>query len=433
MDLRKKWCILFSILLLLSLAGCRSSDPVRKEGDITSDIVRGDEHEEITWDLIRMIDHNEEVKELLETAISQARELNPDTDTNPVIDLESYYSFIDRISLSLPWEISPSQHYDGLYEKIDQGMGCLYFIIDQPLEKLEDKGYYHNSLLYHEPFRSWFIKFLSVSGEFLSSEASWKEEYYKNALENEDFHLKEDLYESPNNWKSFNDFFARRLKDPSKRPIAEAENDSVVTSPADSEPQGIWKIDEFSKVIADYPEEEAGLYIKTGTLKDVSVLLGNSKYKDSFRNGTLTHTFLDINDYHRYHFPVSGTVKEVLIIPQDDAPGGVITWDKEQGRYKEYFSETVGWQSIETRGVVIIETANGGLVAVIPVGMCQVSSVNFEESVKAGAEVKKGDPLGYFLFGGSDIIMLFDEDLEFSMTAKTGSHILMGSEYGTIK
>lgn len=54
-----------------------------------------------------------------------------------------------------------------------------------------------------------------------------------------------------------------------------------------------------------------------------------------------------------------------------------ITWDREEGRYKEYFSEVFGWQSIETRGVVIIETDSGGLVAVVPVGMCQVSSVNF--------------------------------------------------------
>ncbi|MBQ1477478.1 MAG: phosphatidylserine decarboxylase [Erysipelotrichaceae bacterium] len=28
-----------------------------------------------------------------------------------------------------------------------------------------------------------------------------------------------------------------------------------------------------------------------------------------------------------------------------------------------------------------------------------------ERDVKAGTEVKKGDPLGYFLFGGSDIIL----------------------------
>jgi len=36
-----------------------------------------------------------------------------------------------------------------------------------------------------------------------------------------------------------------------------------------------------------------------------------------------------------------------------------------------------------------------------------LSSVNFEDTVKSGNTVKKGDMLGYFLFGGSDYVMLF--------------------------
>ena len=155
-------------------------------------------------------------------------------------------------------------------------------------------------------------------------------------------------------------------------------------------------------------------------------------YADAFSNGTVTHTFLDITDYHRYHIPVSGTVREVLHIPQYDAPGGVIIWDKDKGKYVEHYSEMIGWQSIETRGVVIIETDTGGYAAVIPVGMCQVSSVNFEDTIVPGAKVKKGDPLGYFLFGGSDIVMIFSEDLDFEMTAEPNVHYSMGQEYGRI-
>ena len=177
--------------------------------------------------------------------------------------------------------------------------------------------------------------------------------------------------------------------------------------------------------------EHCGIAIKTGSLTDVSVLLGKSKYADVFSNGTITHTFLDITDYHRYHIPVSGIVREVLLIPQYDAPGGVITWDKQAGRYVEYYSESIGWQSIETRETVIIETETGGYVAVIPVGMCQVSSVNFEDTVIPGARVEKGDPLGYFMFGG-DIVMIFSEDLDFDLTAEAGIHFNMGEEYGRI-
>ncbi|MBR2811174.1 MAG: phosphatidylserine decarboxylase [Solobacterium sp.] len=430
--------LLWLLVIVTSLGLCACTADREKAEDspaagLTTDTVTDRTHEDITWDLIRMVSHDADLRALLEKSIAQAHEMNPDPDTNPVKDLDSYYTFIDRICRSLPWQISPSENYSSLYDRIDQGMGCLYFVCDQPLKELEEKDYYHNSLMYHEPFRSWFIEFLSVSGQFLSSEASWNDTFYQNALANPDFHLADDLYEGHENWKSFNDFFARKLKDASRRPIAAPDDACVVTSPADAVPQGVWMIDDQSKVITDGNTEQAALAIKSGTLTDVSVLLGCSKYADAFAKGSLTHAFLDINDYHRYHFPVSGTVKEAFVIPQDDAPGGVITWDQETGRYKEYFSETFGWQSIETRGVVVMETPGGGLVAVIPVGMCQVSSVNFEASVVPGATVSKGDPLGYFLFGGSDIVMLFSSDLHFTMTARADEHLEMGQAYGTIE
>ena len=197
-------------------------------------------------------------------------------------------------------------------------------------------------------------------------------------------------------------------------------------------PQGIWNIDREGRIETEIGEQ-AGISIKTGMLTDVHALLADSAYADKFCGGTVTHTFLDITDYHRYHFPVSGTVREVRIIAQDDAPGGVITWDAERGCYYEYYSETLGWQAIETRGIVIVELDGGGYAAIVPVGMCQVSSVNFEETVTAGAKVKKGDPLGFFLFGGSDIVMIFSPDVRFELTAAPDEHILMGTEYGRLK
>ena len=50
-----------------------------------------------------------------------------------------------------------------------------------------------------------------------------------------------------------------------------------------------------------------------------------------------------------------------------------------------------------------------GKVAVIPVGMCQVSSVHMDDTL-VGQTVSKGDEFGYFGFGGSDIIMLFEQN-----------------------
>ena len=388
-------------------------------------------HEAVTDDLIRIVEHSPELWALLEQAIRQAMRENPDPDTNPVRDLESYYAFLDHCARCMPWEINPSGKNITLFSKIDQGMGCLYFVCEQPLDALAGKGYYHNSLLYHEPFRSWWIRFLSASGAWLDTEASWCEAYYRNALANPDFHLQDDTYEDPENWKSFNDFFTRRLRDPARRPICAPEDDSVVVSPADAVPQGVWKIDENSRVIGAEEGEAAGICVKTGVLKDVSALLRGSQYAGAFRNGAMTHTLLEVYDYHRYHVPLSGTVREVLRLPQDDAPGGVIFWNAEAGRYMIRCDGTFGWQSIETRGVVVLET-DGGLAAIVPVGMCQVCSVNFEENIVPGVRVKKGDPLGWFAFGGSDIVMLFSEDLSFELTAPAKEHLQTGRAYGRI-
>lgn len=52
-------------------------------------------------------------------------------------------------------------------------------------------------------------------------------------------------YGDKNLWKSFNEWFSRYLIDPSVRPIADTE----VVVPADSTPEGIWKIDENSNLI----------------------------------------------------------------------------------------------------------------------------------------------------------------------------------------
>ena len=61
-------------------------------------------------------------------------------------------------------------------------------------------------------------------------------------------------------------------------------------------------------------------------------LLGDdSQYKDAFANGALTHSFLNVNDYHRYHFAVGGEIKEKEIISQNVALE--VAWNETEGKY----------------------------------------------------------------------------------------------------
>ena len=423
----KKINVLVRLLSVLTLCSFLSFSAFAEE--INSGAVK---HEPITEQLITMVEHNAELKGMLIESIEKTSKINPDRVTNPVRTLDEYYNFVDWAAKAMPWSILPNPSYSYLYDQIDQSLDYFYFVNDQPLAKLKGKGYYNNSLQYHEPYRTWLINFTKEWGLYLSTEKSWNDAYYKKALEDDRFGLNRGWYEDPSKWKTFNDFFARYLKSPDQRPIAAQNDPSIVSSPADSKPQGVWKIDKNSNIL-----NKKGVTIKSSVFKSIAALVGEgSAYRNAFANGTLNHTFLDVNDYHRYHFPLDGTIKEVRIIQSDDAVGGFLTWDPKANKYV-LDANTPGWQNIETRGCVIIDTKNYGLVAVLPIGMSQVSSVNFEKSFKVGSRVRKGDMLGYFLFGGSDVVMLFQNKVNFTLTApkeQNGEykHILMGEEYGRV-
>lgn len=419
----KKYSLLIISLTILLLFSCVSNS----KKDYSNYGVK-------TIELIKIVDSNPEIKTLLLKSIENAKKINPDKKTNPAQSLEEYYQFVSWSEKAMPWRLLEVDYANTLYDKIDQSLCYFFYINDQPLEALEGKDYFNNSLQYHEPYKSWLTSFNKTYGEYMDSEESWNSDYYQMALSDGIFGLQNDWYEDSSNWKSFNQFFARYLKSPDKRPIAEPNNPTIVVSPADAQPQGVWAIDNNSMII-----EKEGIAIKSGTLYDVEKLIGeSSEYENLFANGTFTHSFLDVGDYHRYHFPLSGVVKEIRIIPGESVSGGYTTWDSKNKRYK-FDASPVGWQSIETRGCVILETEEYGLVALLPIGMWPVSSVNFEDNIKVGATVTKGDMLGYFLFGGSDFITIFQNKAQFVLDApkkeasSSYEHLLMGERLGFLR
>lgn len=390
-------------------------------------------HAPITKELIAMVEHNSDLKFLLEKSIAMAKKINPDKDTNPAQSLEEYYDYIDWASKAMPWEILPcaGKRYAKIYDSIGQSLGYFCFLNDMLLPELEGRGLYRNSVQYMEPYRSWMVNFIAQYGFYLDTPESWNNDCYERAKLDKSFGLDDDTYESPENWHSFNDFFSRRLSSPDKRPVASPDDRSVLASPADSQPQGIWKINK-----KNHFEHHKNVDIKSRDFTSVEQLLADSAYKGAFAGGILTHTYLDTNDYHHYHFPVSGVIKEVKIIGGDDAAGGTVTWLPEKKRYR-FKPALTGWQMIETRGLVVIDTDEYGLVAVLPVAMCQISSVVFAESVKVGAVVKKGDRMGCFRFGGSDVAMVFQKGIKLDLTVPKNSkgeyeHINACSQYGVL-
>ena len=436
---RKSFVAIWLCALLLAMSTLWISQAIAAQAEQPSGISTAVERTKTSTSFREVMINNPDIQILVEKSIKQASIINPDRTTNPVQSLDELYGFLDYTVTCMPWNIMPEERYGSFSTKCDQSILYVYWLLDQPLEELKDKELFYPSVEYLEPIYTWLTEYNNTWRDFLDSEASWKQEYLDMLLRDPSWNLDKGWYESPDNWHSFNEFFSRKLSNGNARPIAEPNDDRVVVSPADSLPQGVWNIDESGRFYADSIKREDGVIIKDSTFVSVEQLLGEpgAEYAKLFHNGILTHTYLNYDDYHRYHFPVSGVVEAVYKIPYANAVGGIVYWDKNKELYV-LESNSLSWQSVETRGCVLIKT-DYGMVAVIPVGMGQVSSVNFIETIKPGAKVKKGDELGYFLFGGSDCVMLFEGKSGFKLSVGKGEkggysagyrHVLCREEYG---
>ncbi|GMH10254.1 hypothetical protein Nepgr_012095 [Nepenthes gracilis] len=187
------------------------------------------------------------------------------------------------------------------------------------------------------------------------------------------------------NFKTFNEFFIRELK-PGVRPIACVECDDVAVCAADS------RLMAFKSV-----EESIRFWIK-GQKFSIQGLLGNEVSSSAFIDGTLVIFRLAPQDYHRFHFPVSGTIERFV-----DIPGCLYTVNPiaVNSKYCNVFTEN-------KRVISIISTKDFGKVAFVAIGATMVGSITFTK--EEGNYVHKGDEFGYFSFGGSTVICVFEKD-----------------------
>jgi phosphatidylserine decarboxylase precursor len=300
--------------------------------------------------------------------------------------LSQYFDFLNEMAVLIPVD-----------RNLNSYLSKFYYLIDQSPD---------GALRSDASFQAWVRKFAESWGAFLDTTRS--AEGIKSFFSNPAYHI-DDYCPAPSGWLTFNQFFARQVR-PGKRPVDGRNDDGVVVSPADSVFQGYWPIADDSKITAK------------GLTSSVLDLLDQSPDRDKFRGGVFTHSFLDVNDYHRFHVPVGGIVKEARKIP-GKAMMDVIK--KPDGSFDAV--DGTGYQFAQDRGLVVIDSPLG-LVAVLPIGMAQVSSVNLTAEV--GASLVKGEEFGYFAFGGSDIVTLFQAG-KVSLDAKIGTHYNQGRRIGS--
>lgn len=215
-----------------------------------------------------------------------------------------------------------------------------------------------------------------------------------------------DFADAPGDYRSFNEFFYRKLK-PSARPI-DADPDSVVF-PADGRHLG------FEKASAIQ-----GVFIK-GQRFDLAALLGDAALAARYADGALILSRLCPVDYHRFHFPTAGTPGECQVIPGPLFSVSPIALRKQLAYL---------WSNKRT--ITHLQTGRFGTVLVMEIGATCVGTI--AQTYQPGSPVEKGAEKGYFAFGGSSTLTLFEPGvirLEEDLASHSARQIELYSRVGS--
>ncbi len=388
--------------------------------------------------------------------------------------LDQFYFFVDAIVTWMP-ELRVWEWQGGIYhERTDYlRITQFYYYFNQaelvalqsPIDPVAGRSLTKLSL--------WLREFAVEWGAFLDTPASARYlESYKFGPEYafQDYDGGKDGIKG---YKTFNQWFSRTFKDIDRqRPVAQPDDDRVIAFPAESTYVGQWAI---TTPVGDPMPAPSSIVVKHVEWP-IPELLADSAYAKDFEGGILVHSFLNVFDYHRQHAPASGEILEAKFIPgqvyldvvldQLDAgqradEGTALANAVIPSRYLDA-QDATGYQFVQCRGLIVLQTPIGK-IAVLPMGMAQVSSVVFmtpasegpqrmirlspkerhgldydqqvallNEKVKAALvsrRVKKGDMLSTFLFGGSDIVVVFERQSNVNITATAGVHYPVRSQY----
>lgn len=427
----------------------------------------------ITQKLARLIAEHDYEAAFVQAIERVSQQKIPELDG--VLTLDQFYYFVDAIVTWTPalrvWEWDDYVYHERTdYLRITQ----FYWYFNQPeLEELQSPiAPIDGEEL--TPISLWLREFAVEWGAYMDTPGSAAFlETYKYGPE----YSYQDYAGGSNgvDYATFNEWFSRTFKDIDvQRPVARPDDDRVITFPAESTFVGQWPVS--TRVPKGEPLPAPPSIVVKHVEWPIPELLKDSDYADDFEGGILVHSFLNVYDYHRQHAPASGTILEARFIPgqvylevelheldaaEQATESGALANAVIPKRYLDA-DDATGYQFVQCRGLMVLET-RVGKIAVLPMGMAQVSSVCFctpasegpqrlirltpdekkglsydqqvalvnEKVQKAlvGKSVRKGDMISSFLFGGSDIVMVFERRSNVNVSAQVGVHYPVRSQY----
>lgn len=201
----------------------------------------------------------------------------------------------------------------------------------------------------------------------------------------ENFHIDMEDYEPQEGYsfedgpgyRDFNHFFIRRFKY-GKRSFP--REPTYLGAPSEARYFAYEKIDEDEKIPVK------------GSFLTPKALIDNEKWNETFKDGPLLLARLCPVDYHRFHFPDKGRVIDEFTNHGELHSVNPIALKKRPDIFCR-----------NERVVTIIETECFGKMAYIEIGATMVGKIvqNYE-----GPYFKRGQEKGYFLFGGSTVVLI---------------------------
>ena len=195
-----------------------------------------------------------------------------------------------------------------------------------------------------------------------------------------DDYLPEEGRNEKSPYSTFNQFFIRRFR-PGKRPFVNGANEMAAFSEA--------RYYGYESVL-----DNETVPVKGHNLKP-KALIANSKWEKTFEDGPLLLARLCPVDYHRYHYPDDGTILDDYRVS-----GLYHSVNPLALKSKEDILIT------NERHVTILETKNFGKLAYIEVGAICVGKIIQSKPLTKGSSFNRGEEKGYFLFGGSTVIVV---------------------------
>ncbi len=231
----------------------------------------------------------------------------------------------------------------------------------------------------------------------------------------------DELAEPRDGFRSFSDFFGRRLK-PESRPIC-GDSASVV-SPCDGTVIDFGRIDEAG----------SNSFSIKGSRYTADEILGASNSDRRFRGGGYFVIYLHPRNYHRVHVPADAALIRVRHVPGARFP--LFGW----------FEERVDCIYARNERVVFdFSMASGGVMSLIMVAAFGVGNIStkyapnsvlkgfrqLENSLEPPVALKRGQEVGAFLLGSTVVTLWSKGSVELDKNFFAGP-ISMGVRIGTL-